>query len=444
MSSDSGSSMVSSSSITSSYSTPSASCVAEDKSGYTSQEDGSEFIVLCNQGFQELHLAGSPIQLMNNNLEACTEQCAAAGTACAGVTFGFFGGEQQQCYLYTRMLASEAPAYPIVAAVRTSNFEGALGRRRILRNGGFDGALSPWTSGQTASGSEFTIKNNAANVVMLLTTRAANNGAAVVDSVTLEQQISDPADANVGYYTSLDITVTSDRPVECQINVRSVSSGESFFGLFVRNTVGPRTVYGSGTTQLPDVSTILMNVDCNGTRDVEVQLDNLGFWSFEPDNSGSGCDTSLLTNGNFDSSLSPWIPAQGGTSTSATWSVSDGQVIVRWAANTGINDAPATLTQSIDMPGSDTPYRITADLVFTIASGSCSVGFGTEIETLYFNGQTAQSGRVPITYDGISEIQARQFVISITCYSPTGGINSVGIDSIELVMNPGADCPASG
>jgi hypothetical protein len=103
-------------------------------------------------------LPGSPISLMNNNFEACTEQCAAAGTSCAGVTFGSFGGSQQLCYLYSRMLASEAPEYPIVAAVRTSNSDGAPGRRQILQNSGFDGTLVPWMSGRTASGSEFTIE----------------------------------------------------------------------------------------------------------------------------------------------------------------------------------------------------------------------------------------------------------------------------------------------
>jgi hypothetical protein len=108
-----------------------------------------------------------------------------------------------------------------------------------------------------------------------------------------------------------------------------------------------------------------------------------------------------------------------------------------------MNDAPANLAQSIAMPANQL-YRITAQLVFTIASGSCSVGFGTEIETLYFVGQIDRTQTLPVTFDGTSEIQASRSIISITCYSPTGGINSVGIDSVALVMNPGAECPAAG
>ena len=435
-----------SSRTTSSASTPSASCVAQGLSTYTAQEDGSEFLVLCNQGFQDLFLPGSPIQLLNNNFQACTEQCAAAGTSCAGAAFGTFGGSRQQCYLYSKMLSTDAPAYPIVAAVRTSSSDGALSRRQILQNGGFDGTLTPWTSGQAASGSNFTVDSNTALVRLSLATRAANTGADVEDSIRLQQQISDPVEANTAYFTSLDITVepvqASGNQVSCFITLRS-AEGDTYVSRTLGDTAGPRTVYGSGTVQESGIQVMLINALCTGSRDVVVRFDNVAFSAFEPDGSGQGCDTSLLTNGNFDSELPPWTTSQADTSKSASWSVSGGQAIVRWAANTGMNDAPANLAQSIAMPANQL-YRITAQLVFTIASGSCSVGFGTEIETLYFVGQIDRTQTLPVTFDGTSEIQASRSIISITCYSPTGGINSVGIDSVALVMNPGAECPAAG
>jgi len=422
-------------------------------STYTAQEDGSEFFVLCNHGFQDLYLPGSPIQLMNNNFQACTEQCAAAGTACAGATFGFFGGSQQECYLYSKMLSAEAAAYPIVAAVRTSSSDGATGRRQVLQNGAFDGTLPPWISGQTSGGSQFMVDNNAATVRMSLATRAANAGTTADDSIILQQEISDTVGANVGYYTSLDVTIApilsgppkkrqaSNNQVNCFVRLRS-AAGDTFVTLPLGDTAGPRTLHGSGTTQEAGIQTILINVDCSGTLDVAVTFDNINFSAFEPDGSGSSCDTSLLTNGNFDSELTPWTLSQG-SSTSASVSVSGGQAIVRFAANTGMNDAPARLTQSIAMPGQDTPYRITAQLIFTIASGSCSVGFATEIETLYFTGQISQSQTLPVSFDDLSEIQASRFALSISCYSPSGGINSVGIDSVALVMNPSEECPSS-
>lgn len=339
------------------------------------------------------------------------------------------------------MLASDAPAYQIVAAVRTTSSEGVPGRRQILRNGGFDGTLSPWISSQTESGSEFTINDDSASVVMSLASGKRALARRALGSIILQQEIIDPAEANLGYYTSLDITVTSDSPVECQLFVRSVSGGgDTYVKLIIPNTGGPMTIYGSGTTQVPGVSTILINVDCVGENDVEIQLDNLSFWSFEKDSSGPSCDTSLLTNGDFDDSLSPWIPSQDGTSASASWSVSDGQAIVLWAANAGLTDSPARLTQSAVIPA-NLDYRITAQLVFNIASGSCSVVFGTNIERLDNTGQITQSGRRPISYDGFSDVQSSQFYVAVSCYSPAGDANNVGIDSVALVLNPGAKCP---
>jgi hypothetical protein len=397
-------------------------------------------------------LPGSPISLMNNNFEACTEQCAAAGTSCAGVTFGSFGGSQQLCYLYTRMLAtSEAPEYPIVAAVRTSNSDGALSRRQILQNGGFDGTLTPWTSGQTANGAEFRTVDNTAYVRMTL----ANAGADVEDTIVLQQQISDPVGANSAYFTSMDITVepiftgpaprkrqSSESQVTCSITLRS-AEGDTYVSQTLDDTEGPKTVYGSGTVQEAGIQIILINAVCSGSRNVVIRFDNVNFSALEAEISEPGCDTSLLKNGDFDSELAPWTASQGSFN-SASVAVSGGRAVVTWSRNAGAEDDIVRITQSsVAMPGENQPYRIIAQLIITIASGFCEVGFENELERLYFTGRIEGSQTLSVTYDGFSEVPSSQFAVTVKCYSPDGGINSVGIDSVALVMNPGAECPSS-
>jgi hypothetical protein len=415
-------------------------------STYTSEQDGSEFLVLCNKGFEALYLPGSPIQLMNNNFEACTEQCAARGTSCAGATFG--GADQQECYLYYKMLASDAPAYPIVAAVRTSSSDGAPGRRQILQNSGFDGTLTPWTSEPIASGPQFTIVDNTATVRMSLA-----SGANVAESAGLQQQISIPVGANTAYFTSMDITIEPDLTgpvprkrqasggqVSCDVTVQSLG-GDYYVAEVLGDTKGPKTIYGSGTTQEAGIQTMLIRVVCRGSLDVVVRFDNLAFSVFEPVNSEPGCETSLLTNGNFDSELSPWTFSQG-ASTSASVAVSGGQAVVRFGATTGVSDAPARLTQNVTMPVNQA-YRITAQLVFTIASSSCSVVFANDLERLANTDQINRSQTIPFTFDSASDIQATMFTIAVSCGSPGSNINSVGIDSVALVLDPGAECSSS-
>jgi hypothetical protein len=415
-------------------------------STYTSEQDGSEFLVLCNKGFQALYLPGSPIQLMNNNFEACTEQCAATGTSCAGATFG--GTDQQECYLYYKMLASDAPAYQIVAAVRMSSSDGAPGRRQILQNSGFDGTLTPWTSEPIASGPQFTIVDNTATVRMSLA-----SGANVGEPARLQQQISIPVGANTAYFTSMDITIEPDLTgpvprkrqasggqVSCDVNVQSLG-GDYYVAEVLGDTKGPKTIYGSGTTQEAGIQTMVISVVCRGSLDVVVRFDNLAFSVFEPVSSEPGCETSLLTNGNFDSELSPWTFSQD-ASTSASVAVSGGQAVVRFGATTGVNDAPARLTQNITMPVNQA-YRITAQLVFTIASSSCSVVFANDLEGLANTDQTNRSQTIPFTFNSASDIQATMFTIAVSCGSPGSGINSVGIDSVALVLNPGAECSSS-
>jgi hypothetical protein len=89
-------------------------------------------------------------------------------------------------------------------------------------------------------------------------------------------------------------------------------------------------------------------------------------------------------------------------------------------------------------------YRITAQLVFTIASSSCQVDFRDEHGRLTNTDQIDRSQTIPFVYNDVSDIQATNFTISVSCGSPNGGVNSVGIDSVALILNPDEECPTTG
>lgn len=377
---------------------------------------------------------------MNPTLQACTEQCAAAGTQCAGVTFGTFGGSELQCYLHSKMLAAEAPSYPIVAAVRTSNEQGPNVRRNIVSNGGFDGSLSPWTSTSSNSGNQFTVDENEA--------------AARVppgDLISLSQEIPEPAVGNAAYFFSMDIRTSASTPpprlrrqdptspVSCQINLQN-GLGDTFYGQVLGVADGVRTMYGSGTIQQGGISDLVINVQCSGTSDGVVSFDNIFFYVYLlTGDSNPPCSTgaSILQNGGFDTTFSPWTTSQG-SSTSAAFSVSGGQANVVFAAGAGTNDDEARISQSASIPA-DTSYKITADLYVIVTSqGSCAVNFRNEFESLYTTGQITTSQRVPVDVDATSDIASSVFAITVSCSGP--GSNRVEIDTVGLVVNSGQEC----
>lgn len=366
------------------------------------------------------------------------EQCAGQGTECAGATFG---GPNQECYLYSKMLAADAPAYPIMAAVRTSNEEGVLNRREILVNGAFDGSLSPWTSGTGNAENQFSANGNAAIVVV-----------PPGDSNTLSQEIEQPAVGNAAYYFFMDVNVgasappprrkrqAQNSPVSCQIDVQNAIGDLFYRQILGVTTAGVNTVYGSGTIRQGGVLNLVVNVQCSGTVNSVIRLDNISFFVFQPTGgSDPNCssDTSILQNGGFDTAFPPWTTSQG-SSTSAQFSVSGGQALVNYVANANTNDDLARIAQSATIP-TDTSYLITADLFFTIgAGGSCDVGFGNEFEVLYPTGQITTSQALPIRYDGVSDIASSQFAITISCSGPN--VSRVSIDNVALILNPGQSC----
>lgn len=378
---------------------------------------------------------------MNPTLQACTEQCAAAGTQCAGVTFGTFGGSELQCYLHSKMLAAEAPSYSIVAAVRTSNEQGLDVRRDIVANGGFDGSLSPWTSTSSNSGNQFTVDENEAAARVPLG-----------DSLSLSQEIPVPAVGNAAYFFSMDIRTSvstplprlrrqaSTSPVSCQINLQN-GLGDTFYSQVLGVADGLRTMYGSGTIQQGGISDLVINVQCSGTSDGVVSFDNIFFYVYlTTGDSNPPCSTgtSILQNGGFDSStFSPWTTSQD-SSISAEFSVSGGQAIVEIAAGASTNDGEARISQSANIPA-DTSYKITADLYVIITrQGSCAVNFRNEFEILYTTGQITTSQRVPVYVDATSDIASSVFAVTVSCSGP--GNNRVEIDTVGLVVNSGQEC----
>jgi hypothetical protein len=332
------------------------------------------------------------------------------------------------------MLASEAPSYSIVAAVRISNEQGRDARRDIVENGGFGESLSPWTTSSTSTGNQFTVVDSAASALI-------PSGALL----SLSQEIPEPAVGNAAYFFSVDIRISasiqpprlkrqaSTSPVDCQINLQN-GLGDTFYSQVLGVADGARTMYGSGTIQQGGISDLVINVQCTGTSDSVVSFDNVLFYVFlTTGDSNPPCSTgtSILQNGGFDTAFPPWTTSQG-ISTSAGFSVSGGQANVEFAAGASAEDDEARIAQSADIP-SDTSYKITADLYISITpQGSCAVNFRNEFESLYTTGQITTSQRLPVDFDGISDIASSVFAVTISCSGP--GINRVGIDTVGLIV----------
>ena len=338
------------------------------------------------------------------------------------------------------MLPAATPSYPIVAAVRTSNEQGPDVRRNIVQNGGFDGSLSPWTSGSTNTGNQFTIVDGVATAIV-------PSG----DSITLSQEIPQPSVGNDAYFFSMDIRTTastpparakrqtSTSPVSCQINLQN-TLGDTFYSQILDVADGFTTMYGSGTIQHAGSSNLVINAQCSGTSDGDVFFDNIFFYVFQASSdSNPDCSSgnSILQNGDFDNSLPPWDVFQG-SSTSASFSVSGGQANIQFTAGASPDDDEAQLKQPADIPN-NTGYTITANLYITLTSqGSCLLEFRNEFESLYSTGQISTSQQLPISVDGTSDIASSVFAITLSCSGP--GVNRVGINTVSLVLKSGQNC----
>jgi hypothetical protein len=199
-------------------------------------------------------------------------------------------------------------------------------------------------------------------------------------------------------------------------------------------------MYGSGTIQHGGIVNLVINAQCSGTSDGIVSFENVVFYAFvanSDSNPDCSSDTSILQNGGFDTDFPPWTTSQG-SSTSASFAVSGGQAIIQYAAGASAEDDEAQLSQSADIPF-NTGYTITADLYVTLKSqGSCSVEFRNEFESLYNTGQISTSQRLPVSFDGTSDIASSVFAITISCSGP--GVNRVGIDTVGLVVKSGQNC----
>lgn len=334
------------------------------------------------------------------------------------------------------MLTADVPSYPIVAVVRMSSAEGLDNRREIVENGGFDGTLAPWTSGNgSTSGNQFTVTDNVATCVV-----------PPGDSNTLSQEIPQPAVGNAGYYFTLDLSLdapgggSGTNPASCQIDLQN-GVGDLFYRQVIGVNGDIKTVYGSGTVRQGGILNMIVNVECSGAADSVIRLDNVVFYVYQADGGTSpdcsGGNASILVNGNFDTQYLPWTTSQG-SSTSASFSISAGIANVLFAAGASVNDDEARISGSASIT-TDTNYLLTSDLYFTISEGgSCAVNFRNEFESLYFTGQITNSQSLPLRFEGTSDIASQQFAIGVSCSGP--GENRVGIDDVSLVLNPGQNC----
>ena len=102
---------------------------------------------MCNKDYSgtDSNIVGiNPVSA--SSYDGCLALCVAQGSACAGITFGKFGGSDVQCYLKRKMSpALTAPAYVVDSAVRMTGPNGVS--QSLLTNGNFDtGDLTGWTS----------------------------------------------------------------------------------------------------------------------------------------------------------------------------------------------------------------------------------------------------------------------------------------------------------
>lgn len=404
-------------------------------------EDGSEFMLLCNRDFAPFPLGGvSSFQI--TDFDSCMELCADQGTACAGITFGGFGGPFEGCRLQRSMLPWSTYTDGIASAVRIG---GSGVRLQPLQNSAFDNTLSPWVSGTTTSGQAFELHDNAARVLIDLAApgppRLKARRDFRDDGLTISQEFAQPVTGNNAYYMSFDVGFdVAPGDVQCQIYVTN-GMGDLFSNLALNAVNGVSTIYGSGTIGSGFTPRIVINVVCMGSTDVMVTLDNIIFDLYPP-SSGSPtvCDRNrqVIQNSNFNSGLDFWLFSQG-ESSSASFSYFGDRARVAFDASRTSQDDPAVVSQTAFAVESGTTYSAYVDVYFTVApSGSCSLDLRSDVESISYTGQVFQSGWFPITVQGTFETEVHALVLRIDCLP---GNSLVEFDNVYLYLNPGPDCP---
>lgn len=351
------------------------------------------------------------------------------------------------------MLASDTPAYEVVAAVRTTGPSNSPFRQQFVKNGGFDDGLTSWESGTSIYGAQFAVIDGSAEVFLPLVSQeipGQGNGipggrrlatrAAQEDTITLQQTFTGSTFENNPYYMSFDIAFKGAPlgVVNCQIIVTN-GIGDVFFELPITANPGTTTMYGSGSILFGSTPRITFNIDCIGSSDVFVRLDNVLFNTFAVSYGTGTCNANrqVIQNPNFDDGLALWTTSPGVDNT-ASFSMFGHRVRASFSLARGSSDAPGKISQTVNLPA-NTPYTFYADLFFTIDSGTCAVSFGTDFENIYFTGQITSSQWLPVSERGVFGIDANAWVLSVDCYPGSG--NRVELDNVYIYLDPGMDCP---
>lgn len=424
-----------------SSSTPSPTCIVEDQSTRIA-EDGSQFMLLCRQSFVVSELVGVDSSSVSD-FESCLELCAEQGTPCAGFTYEALGG---QCRLQSQMKPSDTTADGLVSVVRMGGPNGATGRFSPVQNGMFDNTLDPWFSTTSNTGQRFAFNNNAARALLEIGSAPpdrprlrARQSSPQPDSLTFQQDFSQPISGGYAYYLSFDLgfDLVSPGQDECQIYMQN-GIGDIYTNLIVDVTNGMNQIYGSGSF-VGSVPRILFSVGCSGSSDLYITLDNIIFDLYPTSRPNTVCDSNrqVVENSNFDSGLVSWNFSQG-LSTSASFSVFSNRARITFDPSRSSQDDPAVVSQALAIP-SGTNFTSYVDVSYTIPPlGSCSFDIRTDVESIYFSGQIFQNGWQPYTTSGTFETDVQAFVLRVDCYP---GGTSVDFDNVYLYLNPGPDCP---
>ncbi|KAK6431175.1 hypothetical protein LTR95_012663 [Oleoguttula sp. CCFEE 5521] len=361
---------------------------------------GSTYVFVCNQDFKSSRLVGVDSSRFTN-LTACVDFCTAQGTACAGITFGTFGGSTTQCYLHSRMQESDYPGYTVTAAVRASGPITGPVRKNLVTNGRFANGLTSWLS-QNSNNSNIAALNGLASVTMSLASQSSKaNGAAIDSSAILYQTFptSNYSVAGVQFFLAVTLGVTVGFNDSCNVAI-GTGGGDSFYSALYAATTS-RTVYAAGVIDY-DFSQLTLIAECVGRTDASLTYTNVTLLTYAPSpGSTLSChvEGNVILNNGFNTALSPWTVSQN---TSASFAgIASGQYVVRYAAGTAPGGSSVLLTQGISVPANEY-FTSNADLYFTVGGNGdvCSVRFSDDVETLYATNQIYSSQYVPINFSG--------------------------------------------
>jgi hypothetical protein len=123
------------------------SCPSSDKQTYTN-EDGSQFIIVCGQdyGDNDITFENGLTYVKTDSISPCIEYCMYQGTQCVGVSWV---AEAKNCFLKSKMSRPRyTPNYLVHSAVRVAGPASGPPSSQLIANGDFKSDLSSWSTSQ--------------------------------------------------------------------------------------------------------------------------------------------------------------------------------------------------------------------------------------------------------------------------------------------------------